>query len=141
MLTRQQWKGVVDFAQAVGAKIVTSFSTGGGTRDASGVWTSDQAQRFLAYTRAVGGEIAAAEFINEPNLLSQLGAPAGYDAAAYGRDFRIFRAALKKASPDTLVLGPGSASSGRPGQMATAGPASPEMLREAGPPDVVSYHH
>ena len=36
------------------------------------------------------------------------GAPAGYDAAAYGRDFKVFRAFVKQAAPDMLVLGPGS---------------------------------
>jgi heparanase len=36
VLTRQQWKGVVDFSRAVDAKIVTSFATSPGTRDARG---------------------------------------------------------------------------------------------------------
>ena len=43
VLSRPQWKGVVDFAQAVNAQIVTSFATGAGTRDAAGVWTAEQA--------------------------------------------------------------------------------------------------
>ena len=34
VLTRQQWKGLVDFANAVDAGIVTSFATSVGTRDA-----------------------------------------------------------------------------------------------------------
>src|SRR6266567_3226004 len=37
VLTRQQWKGVVDFSRAVDANIVTSFATSPGTRDAHGV--------------------------------------------------------------------------------------------------------
>jgi hypothetical protein len=37
VLTRQLWRGVVDCAQAVDAKIVTSFATSPGTRDAQGV--------------------------------------------------------------------------------------------------------
>lgn len=36
------------------------------------------------------------------------GAPAGYDAAAYGRDFKIFHAFAKQAAPDMQILGPGS---------------------------------
>src|SRR4051794_32795504 len=44
VLTRQQWKGVVDFSKAVDARIVTSFSTGVGTRNSSGVWTPEQAR-------------------------------------------------------------------------------------------------
>lgn len=36
------------------------------------------------------------------------GAPAGYDAAAYGRDFKIYHAFAKQAAPDMQILGPGS---------------------------------
>src|SRR3954471_6008015 len=68
VLSRLQWKGVVDFAQAVNAQIVTSFATGVGTRDSAGVWTTGQAARLVDYTREIGGRIAAAEFMNEPNL-------------------------------------------------------------------------
>src|SRR5258706_7119499 len=67
-LTRPQWRGVIDFAQAVGARIVPSFAISPGTRDAAGAWTPDQARRLLDYTRSVGGSIAAVEFMNEPNL-------------------------------------------------------------------------
>src|SRR5438309_3768663 len=38
VLTRKEWKSVVDFAQAVNAEIVTSFATSQGTRDDKGVW-------------------------------------------------------------------------------------------------------
>ena len=81
ILSHQQWRGVIDFSQAVGAQIVTSFAVSPGTRDATGVWTPNQARRFLAYTRSIGGTIAVAEFMNEPNLAEMGGAPAGYDAA------------------------------------------------------------
>lgn len=36
-LTHMQWKGVVDFARAVNAGLVTSFAVSAGTRDAQGV--------------------------------------------------------------------------------------------------------
>ncbi|MEA2884364.1 MAG: hypothetical protein QOH32_3620, partial [Bradyrhizobium sp.] len=68
ILTRRQWLGVIDFSKAVDAKIVTSFAISRGVRDAAGVWTPDQAARLLAYTRLLGGSIAAAEFMNEPDL-------------------------------------------------------------------------
>ena len=45
--------------------------------------------------------------MNEPTLAAMGGAPAGYDAAAYGRDFKVFRAFAKQAAPDMLILGPG----------------------------------
>src|SRR4051794_38672227 len=68
VLTRQQWKGVVDFSKAADAKIVTSFSTSVGTRDEAGLWTTAQAKRVVDYTNSVGGHIAAAEFMNEPTF-------------------------------------------------------------------------
>jgi len=108
VLTRQQWKGVIDFSKAVDAGIVTSFATSVGTRDAKGVWTTEQVKRLLDYTKSVNGRIAAAEFMNEPTFAAMGGAPAGYDAAAYGRDFKIFRAFAKDAVPDMLIPGPGS---------------------------------
>ena len=37
VLTRRQWKGVVDFARAANAELVTSFAISAGTRDAEGV--------------------------------------------------------------------------------------------------------
>ena len=79
-----------------------------GTRDDAGVWTPEQAKRLIDYTKSVGGHIAAAEFMNEPTFAAMGGAPAGYDAAAYGRDFKVFRAFVKEAVPDMLILGPGS---------------------------------
>ena len=89
VLTRQQWRGVVDFSQAVDAQIVTSFAVSQGTRDAAGIWKPDQASRLLTYTRSIGGSIAAAEFMNEPNLAAMGGAPADYNATVYGKDFEI----------------------------------------------------
>jgi hypothetical protein len=41
VLNRAQWRAVVDFAQAVDARIVTSFAVSSGTRDAAGIWTPD----------------------------------------------------------------------------------------------------
>src|SRR5438128_2089648 len=108
VLTRQQWKGVVDFARAADARIVTSFATSPGTRDAAGAWTPDQARRLLEYTNSLGGLVAAAEFMNEPNFAAMGGAPAGYDAAAYGRDCKVFRTFAKEAVPNMLITGPGS---------------------------------
>jgi hypothetical protein len=133
VLTRRQWHDVVNFSQAVDAKLVTSFAISAGTRDAAGVWTPDQARRLLAYTRFLGGSIAAAEFMNEPDLPAIGGAPAGYDAAAYGRDFNIFRSFVKQTAPEVMVLGPGAAGEA---------PLASELLAASGPGvDVFSYHH
>lgn len=142
VLTRQQWKGVIDFAEAVHAEVVTSFATGVGTRDAAGVWTPTEARKVLAYTGSVGGSIAAAEFMNEPTIASMGGAPKGYDAAAYGRDLAVFRPFIKKAAPALVILGPGSVGEGGtlglpPGKSLK----TEDLLKAAGPVfDAFSYH-
>src|SRR5271168_4346556 len=55
VLTRAEWKGVIDFEQAVDGKLVTSFPISAGTRAADGVWTPAQAQAFVDYTKSIGG--------------------------------------------------------------------------------------
>jgi Glycosyl hydrolase family 79, N-terminal domain len=134
VLSRQQWRGVIDFAQAVGAEIVTSFAVSPGTRDAAGVWSADQAHRLLAFTHAIGGRVAAAEFMNEPNVALTAAPPASDDVTSYARDFRVFHAFMKENFPDALILGPGTA-----GEVASAS----ELLRASGPGsvDAISYHY
>ena len=108
VLTRGEWKGVIDFAQAVGAKLVTSFAISAGVRNADGVWTPDQARKFVAYTRSVGGDVVGAEFFNEPDMPVYGGAPTGYSAADYARDFAIFHRFAQADAPDMAIVGPGS---------------------------------
>jgi heparanase 1 len=142
VLTREEWKGVVEFSHAVNAEIVTSVATGPGSRDAQGVWTSDQARQLFEYTKSAGGRIAASEFMNEPTYAAMGGAPKGYDAASYGRDVSVFRTFLRKTAPDTLFLGPGSVGEG-PFAMPMGGGVlkSEDLLHAAGPVfDVFSYH-
>jgi hypothetical protein len=145
VLTRAQWKGVVDFAKATDARIVTSFAISPGTRDTAGTWKPDQMGALLAYTASVGGEIAAAELFNEPNVAGMGGAPKGYDAAAYGRDFKAFLAAARAAAPGLKVLGPGSVGEGGmlAGRIGLPGMLSSEDLLSASGPglDAVSFHH
>lgn len=133
VLTRRQWRDVVDFSHAVDAQIVTSSAVSQGTRDAAGVWKPDQASRLLTYTRSIGGSIAAAEFMNEPNLAAMGGAPAGYDAILYGKDFRLFHSFMKQTAPETMIMGPGTV-----GEPASAS----DLLTASGPGlDAVSYHY
>ena len=147
VLSHAQWRGVIEFATAVDAEIVTSFANGIGTRDPAGVWTPNQARRLLDFTRSIGGRIAAAEFMNEPNLAPMSGAPAGYDAAAYGRDFRIFHDFARQAAPDIRILGPGSVRETAADQGVANGAApilkTRDMLAASRPArfDAFSYHH
>lgn len=112
ILTRDQWRALVAFANDVDAKIVTSFAITDGVRGEDGVWQTKQAQRLLDLTRATGGEIAAAEFANEPNATALGRFPAGYSADDYGRDFGLFRDWAKKNAPTMNILGPGSVGEG-----------------------------
>src|ERR1700719_5364945 len=142
VLTREEWRGVIDFSHAVNAEIVTSVATGQGPRDAQGVWTSDQARHLFDYTKSIGGKIAATEFMNEPTYAAMGGAPKGYDAASYGRDVAAFRTFLRKTAPDTLFVGPGSVGEG-PFAMPMGGGVlkSEDLLHAAGPVfDGFSYH-
>ncbi|MCU1324925.1 MAG: hypothetical protein JWN34_295 [Bryobacterales bacterium] len=144
VLTRAQWKGVVDFSNAADAKLVTSFATSPGTRDAKGRWTPKEARKLLAYTKAAGGSLAAAEYMNEPTYAAMGGAPPGYDAAAYGRDIAVFRPVMKEAVPEMILLGPGGVGEGF--ELAPIGLAgnqlkSEDLLKATGPAfDAFSYH-
>jgi hypothetical protein len=132
VLTAHRWREVVDFSKAVDAPIVTSFAISPGTRDRKGVWKPDSAQRMIAAARAAGGQIAAAEFMNEPDLPAIGGAPAHYDVAAFARDFMAFHAFMKRAAPQVMILGPGTAGST---------PLAAELFRaSASAIDAVSYH-
>lgn len=108
VLTAREWKGVIDFSNAVNAPIVTSFAISAGTRDASGRWTPAQAKEILDFTRANHGVIAAAELMNEPTMPEMGGAPKGYTASDYVKDLGIFHAFIKQNDPKILILGPGS---------------------------------
>ncbi|HVN92959.1 MAG TPA: hypothetical protein VMT38_04655 [Terracidiphilus sp.] len=142
VLTRKEWKGVIDFAQAVDARIVTSFAVSQGTRDAAGVWTPKVAQAFLDYTKSAGGDIAAAEFMNEPTLAEIGGAPKGYDAQAFGLDFAVFHAWAKENAPQMQILGPGGVAEGTPiAPTSMHLLKSEDILKATGPVfDIFTYH-
>lgn len=142
VLTRPQWRGVVDFARAVDADIVTSFAISPGARDARGLWSPRQALALIDYTRALGGRIAAAEFMNEPNLPAISSAPDGYDAAAFGRDVAVFRSLLGQAAPGTVLVGPASAGEALTRGSAAGAMSSERLLAAAGRVfEAFSYHY
>jgi len=141
VLTRKEWKGVIDFVRAVSGELVTSFTTSVGTRNAQGVWTPKEASPWLSYTNAAGGRIAAAEFMNEPTYAAMGGAPKAYNAVDYDRDIAVFGPWLKQNSPGTVFLGPGSVGEG-PFAIEMGGMLQSEnLLRATGPAfDIFSYH-
>jgi hypothetical protein len=72
--------------------------------------------------------------MNDPNLAEMGGAPDGYDAAGYGRDFKVFHSFVEKNFPEIKVLGPGAV-----GETASVS----DLLAASGPGgvDAFSYHH
>jgi len=148
VLTRAEWKSVVDFSQAINAKIVTSVAVSPGTRDASGRWMPEQAKALFDYTNQLGGSIAATEFMNEPTFPGPGGAPSGYNAEAFAKDIKAFEPFLRKESPNTVFLGPGGVMEGI-SMMPTGGVGgmkmkllgSEDLLKATGPVyDAMSYH-
>lgn len=145
ILTRAQWKGAINFARAANAEIVSSVTISAGVRDRSGLCTSEQAPKWLAYTKAAGGRIAAAGFFNEPTMPAYGGSPKGYDAAAFAKDFAVFSAFVKRVAPDMAIAGPGSVgeanlipAGGMPGMIRTE-----DLLAATPRPmfDIFAYHH
>tara|TARA_R110001592_G_scaffold96331_2_gene276694 strand:- start:88285 stop:89775 length:1491 start_codon:yes stop_codon:yes gene_type:complete len=112
VLTRKEWKGVIDFCKATGSKLITSFAISAGMRDEEGNWTPAQVKPLLEYTHSIGGEIYAAEMFNEPSHASHGGVPEGYDAAQYAKDFVAFKSFLQTAAPNMKIMGPGSTGEG-----------------------------
>jgi heparanase len=144
VLTRQEWKGLIDFARAVNGKVVTSFAVSAGTRDASGGWTPDQARKLIEYSKSIGGKITAAEFFNEPTLGPQGigGLPPGYTAADFARDFATFRQFAKQAAPNMLILGPSATGEGPVNLLAGKLIKTADLLSASPQPifDAFSYH-
>lgn len=143
MLSRAAWKGAVDFAKSVDAKILTSFANSDGVRDPSGAWTPAMAKPWLAYTRAIGGEIYAAELFNEPNAPEPPRIPHGHNPEEFGSDFAAFRSFMSQAAPGVKLAGPGNAVLGVPVPVASLDGITPEQYAAASPTprfDIVSYH-
>ncbi len=112
VLTRAEWKGVIDFCKATDSKLVSSFAISDGIRDENGNWTTAQIDPLINYTKSIGGEIVAAEMFNEPSHASHGNAPEGYDGAWYARDFAAFKCYVDSAVPEMKILGPGSTGEG-----------------------------
>ena len=149
VLTRADWKNVFAFARAADAKVVTSFTISAGVRNKEGVWTPVEARKFVDYTKSIGGHIAAAEFFNEPDMPVYGGAPKGYTAQDYARDFAVFRKFARSDAPDMKIVGPGSVGEGvlMPQMAAGQGLAdglvkTTDMLSAKPNPkfDIFSYH-
>ncbi len=146
VLTRDQWHGVIRFAKAVNAKIVTSFPASPGARNPDGSWNPEQAQRLIDLTREAGGEIHSAELFNEPTIPTHGAFPKNYTPENFACDFRIFREWARKAAPGMKLAGAGGTAEGsmmkHSAQSEAMGFLQSEDLLKANPGslDIVSYH-
>ena len=143
VLTRSQWKGVVDFSKAVDAKLVTSFAISDGVRGSDGIWTPVEAKKIAGYTKSIGGNIYAAELFNEPSIASGGGGPKGYNASTFAKDIAVFTTFAHTSLPGMLIAGLGSAGEGTqllPKAMSLI--TSNDMLSAEPRPkfDIFSYH-
>jgi heparanase 1 len=143
VLTRKRWREALDFAKAIDARIYTGFSVGHGVRDKAGVWTPDHAEAWLDYNKSVGGEIYAAELFNEPNMEGHSEGRLGknYNAAAFARDYAVFREFMARAAPSIKLVGPSDVETGG-GSMLGFPDTRAYLTAEPRPKfDVISYHY
>ena len=147
VLTRSQWKGVLDFLKTTNSKLVTSFAVSNGVRDNNGVWTPIEAQKILNFTNKMGGTITAAELFNEPNIPTSGGdINNDYNDENFAKDQTVYRNWVKENTPTMKTVGPGTATVGLfTGKLNVPGMnlLNPEDMLAAKPNpvfDVFSYH-
>ena len=105
ILTKEQWQGVLDFCNAVGAKLLVSVNNCEGLHKANEPWHPEQAEKLFRFAKENGHPIDAAEFMNEPNMLAFSGAPKGYSAKDYVRDQDLFFKWVRENYPGKLLVG------------------------------------
>ena len=138
VLTGEQWKGVGEFADAIDGKILVSFAATDGVRDDAGVWQPDQARALLEFSVENDIPLVAAEFINEPGL--PINVPAGYDGAAYERDFQAFVELAAEVMPDLVIVGAGATADETPLVISPVITVDELMEASGSALDVFSYH-
>ncbi|RAX54384.1 hypothetical protein CCY99_03245 [Helicobacter sp. 16-1353] len=147
VLTGEQWLSLINFSKSVDSPIITSFATSDGTRDKNKIWNSKQAKIFLDFTKKHGGNIVAAEFMNEPTLAEMGGAFKGYSAKDYANDFDVFYSFMRKNAPEIKILGTGSVGENVGKWHIFYGNnefiSTPDMMKNIGANkfDAFSYHH
>lgn len=108
VLTREQWEGVLDFVKAIGAKLLVSVANCPGVHDGIGPWQPDQARLLFDFSRDYGVPVDAAEFMNEPNILTGTGYDLqdGYTLKEFARDQDLFFSFMRENYPEIELVGP-----------------------------------
>ena len=105
-LTRQQWVNLINFVDAIGAKLLISVANCEGLHHADEPWNPSEAEKIFALSKELGHPIDAVEFTNEPNMFVVTGFPVGYTAEHFRRDQDLFHKWVRANYPDTLIVGP-----------------------------------
>ena len=105
-MTREQWVNLINFVDAVGAKLLISVANCEGLHHAEEPWNPSEAEKIFSLSKELGHPIDAVEFTNEPNMMEMTGFPQGYTPEHFRRDQDLFHKWVRANYPDTLVVGP-----------------------------------
>ena len=105
-LTRQQWVNLINFVDAIDAKLLISVANCEGLHHADEPWNPSEAEKIFALSKELGHPIDAVEFTNEPNMFVVTGFPVGYTAEHFRRDQDLFHKWVRENYPETIVVGP-----------------------------------
>ena len=105
-MTKEQWINILDFVDAVGAKLLISVANCEGLHHTDEPWNPSQAEKIFNLSIEHGHPIDAVEFTNEPNMMEGTGFPAGYKPEHFRRDQDLFHKWVKENHPNTLIVGP-----------------------------------
>jgi heparanase len=144
VLTAAQWDAVNQFALDLDLRVMTSFATSPGTRDAKGQWATDNARRLIEYSTARHYPLVAAELVNEPNTGEIAGMPKNYTAEQFRSEFNALTALRNQLIPGMKLAGPGTGADDSP-MFATIpfklSPSGLSIAQATAPAfDIISYH-
>ena len=127
-LTRQQWGNLINFVDAIDAKLLISVANCEGLHHADEPWNPSEAEKIFALSKELGHPIDAVEFTNEPNMFVVTGFPVGYTAEHFRRDQDLFHKWVRENYPETVVVGPCTVDSGA----VSMGPGGKSEMSSAG---------
>lgn len=104
------WKRLNRWAAGCGLELLFTVSAGPGARDDRGRWRPEEAARLMRHTRRKGYPVAGWEFGNEVNAYPFFHGPSPvWSRRQYLKDFVQFSELVRRESPGTVTVGPGSA--------------------------------
>ena len=105
-MTKKQWINILDFVDAVGAKLLISVANCQGLHSAEEPWNPSQAELIFNLSIEHGHPIDAVEFTNEPNMMEMTGFPRGYKPEHFRRDQDLFHKWVRENHPNCVIVGP-----------------------------------